>query len=237
MLLSPETEAGFCPACRGSLARIDRRNNCIYCGRDLSLLDQEAVRDRICRDCVWWRKSGRNGLYGRNYSVYSYNEFIKEIINQFKFRGDSILADGFACELRKTFQLIKKEHDSRTALRLWDKKDASFLIVPIPLSAARLAERGFNQAEVLAEKIGAPVMNALVRDKHESKQSKKNRQERLMERATPFRINENYASLIEGEKVLLIDDIYTTGATMRLAAEALAQANPTEIDSLTLIHG
>jgi competence protein ComFC len=176
-------------------------------------------------------------MYGRNYSVYSYNEFIKEIINQFKFRGDSILADGFACELRKTFQWIKKEHGSRAGFRLLSKKDASFITVPIPLSAARLAERGFNQADVLAEKIGAPVKSALVRDKHESKQSKKNRQERIMQRATPFRINEDYASLIEGEKVLLIDDIYTTGATMRLAAEALAQANPIEIDSLTLIHG
>lgn len=236
-LLSPEIEAGFCPACRGSLAQIDRRNNCIYCGRDLSLLDQTTVRDRTCQDCVWWRKSGRNGLYGRNYSIYSYNEFIKEIINQFKFRGDSILADGFACELRKAFQQIKKEHGPRTGFRLLDKKDASFIIVPIPLSAARLAERGFNQAEVLAEKIGTPVMKALVRDKHEPKQSKKNRWERLMQRATPFRINEDCTSLIEGRKVLLIDDIYTTGATMRLAAEALAKANPTEIDSLTLIHG
>ncbi|SFG73081.1 ComF family protein [Sporolactobacillus nakayamae] len=236
-LLSPETEAGFCPACRDGLKRINRRNNCLYCGRDLSLLDQETVRDRICRDCVWWRKSGRNGLYVKNYSVFSYNEFIKEIINQFKFRGDSILADGFACDLRKTFQRIKKEHGTRTAFRLLDKMDASFIIVPIPLSAARLAERGFNQAEVLAEKMGAPVTNALVRDKHEPKQSKKNRRERLMERVTPFRINADYASLIEGGKVLLIDDIYTTGATIRLAAEALAQANPIEIDSLTLIHG
>jgi len=236
-LLLAEDKTGFCRSCREQLAPIAVQNSCQLCGRDLSILDPKLVHEHICYDCTQWKKSGRNGLYEKNYAAYHYNAFIKDILNQFKFRGDSVLADGFADEMKKIFRRIKKEQRLKNSFSLFRPHDEEYVLVPIPLSMKRLAERGFNQAEVLAETLDMPILNALTRVKHEPKQSKKNRHERLMMRETPFRLEKEYTSLIFGKKVLLIDDIYTTGATMRLAAHALTNGNPLRVDSLALIHG
>ncbi|MCO7124988.1 ComF family protein [Sporolactobacillus shoreicorticis] len=234
-LLRAADSPGFCRSCRDRLALIGSQNSCQLCGRDLLLLDSGTVHGHICNDCMQWKKSGRNGLYERNHAVYQYNAFIKDVLNQFKFRGDSVLACGFANEMKRSFRRIRKEQRLK-----WQsgfiRSSGDYIVVPIPLSMKRLAERGFNQAEVLAETLGMPIINALIRVRHEPKQSKKNRRERLIVRDTPFRLENEYASLILGKNVLLIDDIYTTGATMRLAAYALSKGNPLKVDSLTLIH-
>lgn len=234
-LFSPEYAPGFCLSCREQLVPIDPRHCCRLCGRDLSRLDRNRVTEGTCSDCVKWANSGRNGLYVNNHALYHYNRFLKEMINQFKFRGDVRLADGFAAELTRAYRRIV--HNCVREQPGILKRKPSFLLVPVPLSSERLLERGFNQADVLARQIGAPIVQALVRVRDEAKQSKKNRAERMRLRATPFQLNEKAAVSLSGHKILLIDDIYTTGATMRFAAEALAPARPDSIRSLTLIHG
>ncbi|BBN98212.1 ComF family protein [Sporolactobacillus terrae] len=230
-LFSPDYAPGFCLSCREQLIPIDARHCCCLCGRDLSRLNRDRVVENRCSDCVKWARSGRNGLYVSNRAIYHYNPFLKEMINQFKFRGDVRLADGFAVELKRAYRHCEREQSGIF------KRKPSFLLVPVPLSSERLLERGFNQADVLARQIGAPIVQALVRVRDEAKQSKKSRAERMRLRATPFRLNEKAAVRLSGHKILLIDDIYTTGATMRLASEALAAARPHSIRSLTLIHG
>ncbi|MCL1632658.1 ComF family protein [Sporolactobacillus sp. CPB3-1] len=226
----------FCDTCRGRLAAIAPDACCRCCGRDLSLLESTAVKHHICQDCIWWKHSGRNGLYGTNNALFSYNPLIKEMITRFKFRGDTALAAGFACDLRCAFHRIVKK-GSTWRQRLFMTDSSQFVIIPIPVSAHRLRERGFNQAEVLAELIGPPIVQGLVREKHEMKQSKKNRRQRLASRESPFQLNKECIHLLENKKILLIDDIYTTGVTMRLAAHTLIPAHPLSVDSLTLIHG
>jgi competence protein ComFC len=154
----------------------------------------------------------------------------------FKFRGDAILADGFEKELKKTYSRII---DHRLRFRFLNLRRGGEYeaIVPIPLSRERLVERGFNQAELLARKLGQPIVDALIREKNEQKQSKKNRRERLLMRETPFHLKDDHVRIVTGKKILLVDDLYTTGATMRLAATAFTPAHPKQIDSLTLIHG
>lgn len=235
-LLSPDTSTGFCLPCQEQLDRIDPQCSCRLCGRDLRSLEPAFVHDQICHDCIRWKQSGRNGLYGRNYAIYSYNAFIKEVMNAFKFRGDAILADGFEKELKKAYSRII---DHRLRFRFLNLRSGGEYeaIVPIPLSRERLVERGFNQAELLARKLGQPIVDALIREKNEQKQSKKNRRERLLMRETPFHLKDDHVRIVTGKKILLVDDLYTTGATMRLAATALTAAHPKQIDSLTLIHG
>ncbi|MCO7176429.1 ComF family protein [Sporolactobacillus kofuensis] len=234
--LSSEHQLGFCASCREKLERIDWRHSCRQCGRDLQDLAPVFVHDHRCHDCLQWANSERNGLYGRNYAVYNYNPFMKEVMTAFKFRGDAVIASGFEKEVKQVMKWINRPN---LHPRFWKKSPTCTydFLVPVPLSVERLNERGFNQAEVLAEQLGQPIVSALVRKKNEQKQSKKDRNERIRSRNTPFSIKNDMLHQISGKKILLVDDIYTTGATIRLAAEALSPAHPARIDSFTLIHG
>ncbi|RYL95818.1 ComF family protein [Sporolactobacillus sp. THM7-4] len=241
-LLSPETPPGLCRSCAGKLAPIDPRRSCERCGRDLGRLDGRLVHGNICRDCERWAGSGRNGLFGKNRSLYSYNEMMKEIITAFKFRSDAVMAQAFRKEFRTAYRRLIRDDPSlwiriRKGGRLF-RNDPSHVIIPIPLSEERLQQRGFNQAVLLTENLGRPITEALIRRSGEEKQSKKNRRQRLkIPRNNPFTLDPQTASSIAGKKVILVDDIYTTGATLRLAAAAIEPAAPLSIDSLTLVHG
>ncbi|WP_241654953.1 ComF family protein [Sporolactobacillus shoreae] len=239
-LLSADSSPGFCRTCREKFVKIPQGHSCRLCGRDLGLMDEKFISGSVCTDCRRWEKSGGNGCFGRNIALYSYNDWMKEVITTFKFRGDAALAVGFRKEFRAAGRKIIGK-DWRTHWeRLRNGKHhprETCVIVPMPLSGNRLKERGFNQAEVLAELIGEPVVPALCRIGGERKQSKKNRRERLESGENPFKLDEAFSEVLHGTKVLLIDDIYTTGATLRRAAAAFERADPKCVDSLTLIHG
>lgn len=240
-LLSAEIGPGFCRTCRNKLAPIGADDRCTYCGRDLRLLEKSYSSGTVCSDCARWIESGRNGLFGRNRSIYTYNAWMKEMMTVLKFRGDALLAEGFKEEMRSEYR--KMQGAGRGSL--WNRlkkvgrplPEDRYQIVPVPLSKERLRERGFNQAALLAELLAEPLTHALIRRGSEQKQSKKSRRERLMPRENPFLPDAETAAALSGRKVLLIDDIYTTGATLRLAAEALEAAGPLRIDALTLAHG
>ncbi|WP_354958485.1 ComF family protein [Bacillus sp. CECT 9360] len=150
----------------------------------------------------------------RNTSVFNYNEFMKELIAKFKYRGDYALAEVFAPYVKT--KLLNAHFD---------------LIVPIPLSEERLKERGFNQARALAEMAHLEIEDILMR-MHSEKQSKKSRKERIS-LAQVFHVKGNQDS-ITNKKIMLLDDIYTTGSTLRQAAKALVKAGAAEVSSLTL---
>lgn len=130
------------------------------------------------------------------------------------------------------------------------------LLVPVPVSESRLRERGFNQAEQLGDQLsiryGIPQLPLLVRTHHTAKQSFKTRAERLndMKHAfafTPdpkvaaeliFFMQKREAPMIP-LKLIIVDDIYTTGSTLRACAAAIdswsrGNGYPVDIYSLTL---
>ncbi|WP_052728232.1 ComF family protein [Domibacillus tundrae] len=161
----------------------------------------------ICPDCAAWEKN----IFISNQSLYHYNEAMKALIARFKYRGDYALAEMFAEDVRAMA-----------------KKAACDLVCAVPLPPSRLAERRFNQSEALIEMAGLPHTPLLAR--HESdKQSKKSRAERIEAEQTFYPIG-NAA----GKSILVIDDIYTTGATIRLVAEALGQAGAVSVKSITI---
>ena len=167
--------------------------------------------DELCDDCVRWEEHELQGVLTRNVSIYRYNDYMKEVLARYKFRGDAALAEYFQNEMKKVFHLHFNER----------------LIVPIPLSDERMFERGFNQSALLME---GNVVHALIRNESE-KQSKKSRQERLKSKNV-FQVKED----VEGKSILLIDDIYTTGMTLRMAAKVLKEAGAKEVCSLTLVR-
>lgn len=195
----------LCLACRSRLIPI-QGNTCVICCKPL----QTGAK---CSDCEEWLVDPMFGqALDYNVSLYAYNPFMKDVIARFKYRGDYELARIFAAELRK-------------------KAPKAHFVIPIPLSEERLNERGFNQAEAIGMMAGMVLEHGLVRV-HGEKQSKKSRYERIHTEQV-FRINPK-ASDFQDKTILILDDIYTTGSTLRHAGALLKEAGAKSIISLTI---
>ncbi|WP_282141045.1 ComF family protein [Cytobacillus oceanisediminis] len=152
-------------------------------------------------------------MLDKNHSIFSYDDFLKETIARYKFRGDYILAKAFSPYIKKWLQPCQFD-----------------FIIPIPLSPERLYDRGFNQSEALIREAGFPSAD-LIKRTHSEKQSKKSRYERIhIQQVFELRSNIN----VEKKRILLADDIYTTGSTLYHAARMLKQAGASSVISFTL---
>jgi len=110
-------------------------------------------------------------------------------------------------------------------------------IIPIPLHNKKEAIRGYNQSELIAEGIGnvlnIPVLNnALLRKRHTDSQTKKSREERLMNMKDAFEVTSSH--LLKNKHILLVDDVLTTGATIESAALALLSMPDIKISIATI---
>lgn len=115
------------------------------------------------------------------------------------------------------------------------------LIIPVPLHAHRLRERGFNQASIIAEALSKqlqlPVDQATLwrpraSEKYRAGLDPKGRRDTV---AGVFEVR--HPKLVEGESVLLVDDVFTTGATVNSCAEALLASGACNVVVLTIARG
>ena len=111
------------------------------------------------------------------------------------------------------------------------------VVVPVPLHRARLVERGFNQSALLARSVARALdaqfaPRALERTRDTAKQATLDRTARQANVARAFTVRAPGA--VAGRRVLLVDDVRTTGATLRACAEALATAGTLEVVTLVL---
>jgi competence protein ComFC len=207
----------LCQPCEGKLTLI-KGDICRICGRSFSLFPEEYRQGDCCYDCIRWEEDEEwTGVLQQNRSLYVYNDFLKEMIAKIKYRGDAELMKAFYPLARSSFKNFHR----------------SSLLVPIPLSEERHYERGFNQAEILARFINNKEVNLLLKRKtHEEKQSKKNRKNRIEKKDNPFEVIN--PETIKGKSITLVDDVYTTGSTLRYAAKVLLEAGVNSISSITL---
>ena len=145
-------------------------------------------------------------------------------IHLYKFEKKRVLA-------QHLIQLINAHIPSDCDIAEYD------FVLPIPIHKKRLRERGFNQATLLADGIakaeGIPVLvDTLVRKRHTVAQSSLDRDARQQNIVGAFEIRN--PDVIRGKRLLVIDDVFTTGATIREAVSELWTADPAEIDVLTL---
>lgn len=199
----------LCETCSSQLLKL-KGKRCSICSRESSLA--------MCSDCKQWQREQVPDVLTFNHSIFHYNAFMKEVIAKWKYRGDYVLGELFRPFMRAAWNKlpIDGKHD--------------LLIVPIPLSEERLYHRSFNQAELLASFLTSSLETSLVRIDGE-KQAKKNRQARIQAR-NPFTLTKTVK-----KPVLLVDDIYTTGTTLRHAAQTLQAKGCPQVYALTLIRG
>ncbi|MFW0837491.1 MAG: ComF family protein [Candidatus Komeilibacteria bacterium] len=148
---------------------------------------------------------------------------LDKVIHAFKYQYHSQLAVPLAQLLIQRYQNI-------------DMPD-NCLIIPTPLHRRRYNERGFNQAELLANHFGLalkiPVKtNILHRKKYNDHQANLNRQQRLINVANSFSISKNID--LADQTIILIDDVITTGATLDEQAKLLKQNNARAVWALVL---
>ncbi len=121
------------------------------------------------------------------------------------------------------------------------EKTSNLIFIPIPLHQERRRERGFNQAALIAQNIATAynlpfIASTLVRTKPTPSQlivRTQKAREKNMENAFAVTKKEDIA----GKRVVLVDDVYTTGATMKHAAIALRQAGAAEVWGMTVAKG
>ena len=210
---------------------------CVYCGRLGSYLCDDCwqlavpVGDNICVRCG--EPLTQRGLCHRCRTnppepirgirgVFFYSGPVAQAIQHLKYQGIKDIAPILAQPLVEYIDQHSLTIDG---------------LVPVPLHPQRLAERGFNQSRLIAQHIaistGIPIHADLIRRvRFTQPQARLGRSERMQNVSGAFAPDEN-ASL-HGETILLIDDVATTGATLRACAQALKQIGAGEIWALTV---
>ncbi len=174
-------------------------------------LDAEG-RCRLCR-------AGRFG-FDAAFAYGSYDGRLRELIHLFKYGGVETLAG----PLGRMLMLACPRHQRFDVL------------VPMPMHWWRRWRRGFNQAELLAAEVGRraglPVQAVVCRRRHTSPQAGLSRRERRRNVQGAFLVRR--PEQVQGKKVLVVDDVLTTGSTAGACAEALKQAGARYVAVLAL---
>lgn len=148
-------------------------------------------------------------------SAFLFTATLREIIHHLKYADRVSLARPLGDALKECLQ--REEFSGE-------------LIIPVPLHRSRERERGFNQAELIAARLGRPVARRILRRrKNTPSQTGLSRNERKRNLAGAFEVRGE----VRGS-VIVVDDVYTTGATMNEIARTLKRAGASRVEVLTV---
>lgn len=196
-------------------------NVCFRCGKPLASVEQE-----YCFDCKK-KLAGRKPLYCRQgKSVYVYKGEIRKSVYRLKYSNRRDYARFFAEETAEYYTD-------------WCKQTGVEAIVPVPMYGPKKRKRGYNQAEIIAKELAKiwelPLeKNAVKRVRDTKPQKLLNDEERRNNLKKAFQAAE---FIVKYKKILLIDDIYTTGSTVEAVACELMRCGVDEVFFLTLCTG
>lgn len=165
----------------------------------------------ICKECEEKIKQYEINLVQKDkFFIYKYQDIIRNLLLNYKFNDASYLANSFA-------YLIKNNKKIYSILKSYD------IIIPVPLHKKRMNERGYNQTELIAKKLEIPIeTKCLIKTKNIKPQSTKTAKQRQIDIKNVFAIQN--VDKIKNKKILLLDDIYTTGSTANECIKTLSKA-------------
>ena len=175
------------------------------------------------------------------FSIFAYKDpRVKNLVWNIKYKKsrEAVAIGGYAlCRMLQT------------EIGISNKDARAMMIIPMPITPRRLRERGFNQCDLLADEVAKLdskhqfmiEKNLLARVHHDSRQTLKSRGERLLSAKGIFAVNENFIEGLRIERLkdyslIVIDDVITTGSTMKEAMETLRKAGFTNVTGLSLAH-
>lgn len=196
----------ICPACLKQLSFVSSPA-CMKCGKEIGSREQE-----YCADCIRRKKS-----FTRGFALLNYDSRAAVSMAAVKYHNKREYLDFYA---RAAALRFKKQF----------RQAGIQVIVPVPVHASRLKARGFNQAAVLAEKLsaelGIPREELLIRVKKTDPQKSLGSAERLKNLRGAFEAEQEAG---KWERVLLVDDIYTTGSTAEICSRALLKTGVKQV--------
>ncbi|MDU0370592.1 ComF family protein [Hymenobacter endophyticus] len=211
-----------CLACEDVLAR-GEEHMCTTCRAQLPYTDYHRLpleQNPLARR-FWGRVPVQHTL---SYLRFQKHGRVQHLLHQLKYRGQQevgrVLGRWYGQELREA--------------RLHPAPD---LVVPVPLHARKLAQRGYNQADSFAEGLATGLQipwaaEALRRTTYTNSQTQKNRIQRWQNVETVFAVAQ--PEFIQQKHVLLVDDVLTTGATLEACAAALLAAGAAQVSIATI---
>lgn len=193
---------------------------CLRCGKRLS---QSDPRD-ICFSC-----SEHSHAYRRGYNCTEYGTHERALLYKLKYASCSYLADTIAEIMYDRMKSLSIEGDYN-------------LLLPIPAHKSRTRMRGYNQAALIAENLslrcGIVCRSTLLQRKNSTRALRSmTPEERKAALSGVFAIDSKAANAIAGQRILLVDDIYTTGATADAVAELLYDAGADYVDIMSFASG
>jgi len=205
-----------CICCDTVLPVNVRREICDECEKDIKYLSQF---EHAC---------SRGSSIGRVYSVFEYEGGIRKAIHRLKF-GDTPHNAKVLVDL--SYPALESLLIGKSVCKTCSKYD---IIIPAPLHPKRKRQRGYNQSEIIASRLShhlkIPVLkNILVKKVNTLPQSRLTREERLRNLIGVFCVNR--PGLVSGRRILLVDDIMTTGSTLEQCAGALVDAGAAKVDA------
>ena len=205
----------FCDDCWDRITAISGPH-CACCDQPFASKAVTWTAGHRCQPCLQ-----RPPAYDRAWTLYPYTPPLQDAICAFKYRNVVGLAKPLAALMLRA---------------LPEGLDAD-VIVPVPLHSSRLRARGFNQSLLLGDRLGRhlrrPVSTTnLIRTVATEPQTSLTRSERLRNLRRAFMVR--HAEVFGGRKILLIDDVFTTGTTLNECAKALYSAGAASVSALTL---
>ena len=214
---SEEGKQGFCSNCLSQIRWIEPPF-CSICG--IPFISRE-VETHPCGACVTHRK-----YFTIARALGAFEGALQEAIHRWKYEGKTYLTPFFADWMAEGLN------------RHWEPGSLD-LLIPVPLHTRRLRERGFNQSLLLVRELsrqtGIPYRKSILQKKKSTiPQVNLSGVEREKELRGTFHVIGKEE--LSGLSVLLIDDVYTTGATVNECSKVLLRGGAKKVDVLTLAH-
>lgn len=209
-----DSSAELCAACTEQLEKLEWASNCDKCA--MPVAEHGAA-------CPWCSGEGTRP-FDRIVRLGVYKEPIRHLIHQIKYHNRWNLAELLAERLAAQDSVQQLLHTSD-------------LLIPVPLHPFRHMSRGYNQADVVAKRLGKlcnrKVSHPLVRLKNTETQTHLHAKDKRFEN-----LKDAFGVLspgaVRGKRVILVDDVMTTGATLVSAARTLLEAEPVSISAIVI---